>query len=167
MNYFCFEHLWSDLPKPFISQSSKRAKTPTTKFLLHILNCLPILLHKYKVKATWKHVYKLTRCKMIASLLGDCPFNYMLLPPQSSHFFWGGWKKCFYVARYLIHCEQYEQIQGDRDYSSNSTRKENSMPGLLHQYIVIPSRSNRIICLPRKKKRKNTDTSYKPRQDLF
>lgn len=73
--------------------------------------------------------------------------------PQSSYFFLGTWKKCFYVAQYPIYCEQYEQIQGDRDYTSNSTRKEKSVPGLLHQYIIIPSRSNRIISLPRKKKK--------------
>lgn len=165
MKYFHFEHLWSDLSMPFISQSSKRAKAPTTIFLLHVFICLPVLLHK--VKATWKYIYKLTSCKIMVSLLGDCSFNYVLPPPPVFIFLFGWAEKVLFHCKYLIHGMQYKQIQGNRDYSSNSARKENSMPGLLHQYIIIPSRINRIILLPRKRKKWQIITSYKPSQDLF
>lgn len=60
-----------------------------TVFLLHVLICLPVLLHKYEVIATWKYIYKLTKCKIMVSLLGDRPFNYALPPPRLFIFLFG------------------------------------------------------------------------------
>lgn len=87
------------------------------------------------------------------TLRGDCPLNYVLpLSPVLRFLF--GW-----MGKVLLGCTVtdtlwvYKQIQGNRHYCGNSARTENSMPGLLHQYIIIPSRNNRIISLPRNQKK--------------
>lgn len=146
MSNFCFKHLWSDFCKKFFSQSSE--ERPTGIFLLCVLICTLVLQHKHKVKATWKHIDKLTRCKIIVSLLGDCPFNYMF--PECSYFGLGG------KSTFMLHsiCEQYQQIQGNRDSTWIVIPVEITvviLPVLLHQCIIIPRRLNRVISFPRKK----------------
>lgn len=148
MNNFCFEHLWTDSCKTFFSQSSEELPTGIGKniFLLCVLICTPILLHKCKAKATWKHIHKLGRRKLLCHYRG---IFLLIICFPSVHIL--GWveKVPLCCTVHLIHREYYQHMQGNRDYISNSSR--NYLPVLLHQCIMIPRRSKKVIFFPRKK----------------
>lgn len=89
----------------------------------------------------------------MVTLLGDCSLNYVLHLSPVLRFLFGWLEKVSLCCTVTDALWAYKQIQGKRDYCSNSARKENIMPGLLHQCIIIPSRNNRVISLPRNQKK--------------
>lgn len=116
----------------------------------------PIL---HKIKATWKHIHKLTICKIIVSLQRDFPSNDVF--PQCSYFGLDG-KSTFMLlsTSYISTTSKYKIIEITVVMQVEITVV--ILPVLLHQC----RRSNRVISFPRKK-RKNPSLNYKPSQDLF